>query len=440
MKALRCPQCGADLELDDSKEFGFCSSCGTKIELNETLELKHSGSVQMKPDNSDQGHDWIALGNQAFDGGNYQEAYDCFTKGLEDVPDDITALYRKGICAIFLSSNDSLRTAELSAGIASAAELINARYSQAGDDAGKLEQVRKLSAQYDSDMEYLVTTVRRRFDNYFNQLTNVQKCNYQAATWAEGAKLFEIAIGSISNEEIVERLLPSAINQCDSWLSLDSKKEITYYTHTTTNKKGKSKDHYSVYRMDNSRVKVITDARNQMADQFNNLNSRLERTQHLEEQAQKLNENLRALQKESDKLKKLKDAARKKCKEAEKAFWDSHPDYASRRKSLKNKSWISVGVGAVVVLISFLFRSKTIFAPIAGVIIFLGSFFVRSKIASGAVSKLEDELFPSEIKGLRSAFEEAERNWSNKENERREKESELSAKRNEISAFKSTNK
>ena len=31
MKALRCPQCNAELELDDAKEFGFCTNCGTKL-------------------------------------------------------------------------------------------------------------------------------------------------------------------------------------------------------------------------------------------------------------------------------------------------------------------------------------------------------------------------------------------------------------------------
>lgn len=33
MIELKCPNCSANIELDDSKEIGFCSYCGTKILL-----------------------------------------------------------------------------------------------------------------------------------------------------------------------------------------------------------------------------------------------------------------------------------------------------------------------------------------------------------------------------------------------------------------------
>ena len=29
--SLKCPECKADISLDDEKEFGFCQYCGTKI-------------------------------------------------------------------------------------------------------------------------------------------------------------------------------------------------------------------------------------------------------------------------------------------------------------------------------------------------------------------------------------------------------------------------
>ena len=35
MIALKCPNCGADITLDDTREFGFCSYCGTKVLLDE---------------------------------------------------------------------------------------------------------------------------------------------------------------------------------------------------------------------------------------------------------------------------------------------------------------------------------------------------------------------------------------------------------------------
>ena len=39
MKSLRCPSCGANLEMDDSKEYGFCSYCGTKVQINDRINV-----------------------------------------------------------------------------------------------------------------------------------------------------------------------------------------------------------------------------------------------------------------------------------------------------------------------------------------------------------------------------------------------------------------
>lgn len=38
--ALKCPNCGGDLQFEDSHDFGFCQYCGTKIMLQEALTYK----------------------------------------------------------------------------------------------------------------------------------------------------------------------------------------------------------------------------------------------------------------------------------------------------------------------------------------------------------------------------------------------------------------
>ncbi len=35
MKTFHCPNCGAQISLDDSRDFGFCQYCGTKIILDD---------------------------------------------------------------------------------------------------------------------------------------------------------------------------------------------------------------------------------------------------------------------------------------------------------------------------------------------------------------------------------------------------------------------
>lgn len=48
IKTLKCTTCGANIELDDSREFGFCQFCGTKLMLVDKVEIKHTGHVSVE--------------------------------------------------------------------------------------------------------------------------------------------------------------------------------------------------------------------------------------------------------------------------------------------------------------------------------------------------------------------------------------------------------
>lgn len=39
LKALKCPSCGADISLDDNREFGFCLYCGSRIQVGEQINI-----------------------------------------------------------------------------------------------------------------------------------------------------------------------------------------------------------------------------------------------------------------------------------------------------------------------------------------------------------------------------------------------------------------
>lgn len=42
LKALKCPNCNANIELDDNKVYGFCSYCGTQIQIHEIVEVRQT--------------------------------------------------------------------------------------------------------------------------------------------------------------------------------------------------------------------------------------------------------------------------------------------------------------------------------------------------------------------------------------------------------------
>ncbi len=47
IKALKCPNCDANIQVDDDREFGFCSYCGAQVQTREVVEIRYTGEVQL---------------------------------------------------------------------------------------------------------------------------------------------------------------------------------------------------------------------------------------------------------------------------------------------------------------------------------------------------------------------------------------------------------
>ena len=141
--ALVCPQCGASLNLDDSFEFGFCQYCGTKIMLHDVIEVRHSGTIKI--DYSEQEKNYLELATNSFNAANIREAYTYYLKTLEVNPDDIIAVYMKGICAIMLSDPAQMRIPEYTHGARRAKELMKNLFEE--DKASLLGNLETVSTQ-----------------------------------------------------------------------------------------------------------------------------------------------------------------------------------------------------------------------------------------------------------------------------------------------------
>lgn len=42
---MKCPNCCGEIQLDDSKDFGFCMYCGTKVQVSQRIKVEHTGSI-----------------------------------------------------------------------------------------------------------------------------------------------------------------------------------------------------------------------------------------------------------------------------------------------------------------------------------------------------------------------------------------------------------
>ncbi|MBR2278613.1 MAG: zinc ribbon domain-containing protein [Eubacterium sp.] len=88
--ALYCPNCGASIQLDNSREFGFCQYCGTKI-VQDKIVVEHRGSISI--DRTNEINNILTRAKQFFEQGDYFNAEIYYNKVLDIDVNNIQANY-----------------------------------------------------------------------------------------------------------------------------------------------------------------------------------------------------------------------------------------------------------------------------------------------------------------------------------------------------------
>ena len=114
----KCTNCGANIEVDQTKEAGICPYCNTAyitqkaiINYNSTIINNYSinaDTVNITGPNFD---NLMKSAMSAFDGGNFSAAEEKFSRALEITPDSVEAISSlKGIYAKFMVNRDTGKT------------------------------------------------------------------------------------------------------------------------------------------------------------------------------------------------------------------------------------------------------------------------------------------------------------------------------------------
>ena len=97
--AAKCPSCNANIEVDKNSDSTKCEFCDTKIIVEDAIakyKVELSGEVSIK--NMPKLDNYLKLGERHYDDGEYEEAYENYSKVVELDPDNWLAILRKGIC------------------------------------------------------------------------------------------------------------------------------------------------------------------------------------------------------------------------------------------------------------------------------------------------------------------------------------------------------
>ena len=112
-KPAQCPNCGGALQLPDDRSSVNCMYCGVTIIVREAIQAAAVGNVT----------NWLHIADTAMQSGNYQEAYDFFTRVLEVKVDSADAWLGRAEAAGRLSTLQNFRLLEMISGIKKASEL-----------------------------------------------------------------------------------------------------------------------------------------------------------------------------------------------------------------------------------------------------------------------------------------------------------------------------
>lgn len=394
---MRCPQCGADLELDDTRDFGFCSCCGTKIMLNETIHVKHSGSVKM--DNSEQAKNRLDLADRAFLSGNYVEAETYYTRVLEDLPDNLQVLYRKGICAVYNSLNSDIRTPELEMSLSVAKDKWNRAWASLsqieGEDMEQKTALLKLQNEEAKELSCMLLAAMNELGTKASQLLNKEACDNQAARWVGLINLFNKATPYVENEKILNDTLLPIIDFCDAALNTS----ISFKSGVMYDKNNRAIDQYSRYFLTPQTKDYIIARRGEFADKYNNLSYKKQTRTEIENRIQEL-------QKKVNELSENVKNTNAKYKTAKSEFWKQHPEIKKNKfLSVLKSIGIAFLISFLGLVIPALVLPKDINAW--GILIWLGCTIGGIALIVFTIKKVkktDNEVFSSEIKTIGDAL------------------------------------
>lgn len=271
----KCPSCGQNVKLDDTKEFIFCTYCGTKIIVKDAVK---KADVSEKVESGD-AVSYLNLANKAFESKNYIEAYNNYNKVLEYDDSLYMAVFRKGLCAGYLSDETNIRTSEIIDGYNKASELIDS-FMKKGNS------IDVLNAEHKS----MTCELGKFAVNYFGGYMSVQsghkfKSRDDAQRFVKAAINTSDMLAQINScidykyEDVKKKVLSANIEICDKVLKFSG--TCRYVDEIAVDEDGKENTTYADYIISSDTIDLLKSVRTEAVTNYNNLPSNRENMKSL---------------------------------------------------------------------------------------------------------------------------------------------------------------
>ena len=229
--------------------------------------------------------------------------------------------------------------------------------------------------------------------NFVTNLAGVNECTSQYDRWIYLIGKYKDALGTLQSDVSKETAINEALAFCDSI----SKTKISYATGET----GKDGNPVTkTYSPDRERVNAIKDARSFFINRFNNLPTRIELSNQLNEQLAAVNEKV-------NKLKASVRSTKELAKASEKEFWTENPDVLNRKRDAKFSALKLLIGGIILVIIAIVIAAlkKIYWVYGAAALLVILTVWLARKTSKKAIGKIEQECFPESLKNQKALLE-----------------------------------
>lgn len=274
LKSLTCPSCGANLNLDDNREFGFCEYCGAKVQIREIIEVRHTG--QIKIDNSEQGENLKTLAERSYKAGNYDEALDFYNRAIVFDPNDSQCLYRRALCKIICMRGTNFNTKEFTGDFDLAYKYLK---NESNGDLIRHSMQVELNALF--NMAY------NKMPSSASTKSNEEEARYTINFWIDSIDLLYAIVSKMLDEDYKE----SALHRLLSFFIPKPITTLKYYKYHTNSNGGVYRT-VETYKPSKQTIDYFERIKDNCRYLYNNLPSRKQKYGALEQKKKEAERNI----------------------------------------------------------------------------------------------------------------------------------------------------
>ncbi len=189
MKKITCEMCGNNDLIKENGVF-VCQYCGTKYSLEEARKLLVSGVVEI--DRSKDTENILKNADSTYHDGNYEEAFNLYSKVLNNNPDNPRAIIYRALSSAWQSSVKDCRIVELD-------HAVERAFSIAHENYGDTREFFDFCTDANASASSVINAIAKMYIDYSQKLgsTTLQILNEAEAEIEKGTKNCCVVAGNL---------------------------------------------------------------------------------------------------------------------------------------------------------------------------------------------------------------------------------------------------